>query len=309
MSPQEFRRRLDEEQWSAFVGSGMATGVHGSWREIITELLKRCGCDDTFIQDDCSPPKLIEAADEAMAADPKAYRSYLFEKFNPSCEGPLPLVYVTMFHLPFVSILTTNFDNGFSGLATLANRRVFLYPELRSVDVGAGGIFYLHGRPHEPNFDLKHVILGTQAFDHAYAEGAPLTAFLREVVSNVNLMVFGAALEEPPLRNLLEETQALVLKRAEGYQIPLKKKIIVLPREEPDPAWARASDEARGYEQKLRSRVVELTGLGFDVFTYPCLVSSSNSDHRQLFDFIEQVAQYRAPRSAIEPMGVSNEVF
>lgn len=300
VTPDLLYQWVTRSEFSAYVGSGLGSSCYPTWHALVGEICDNCHVDTSSL-DERDVNKYLEYLDKALHKDKKAFCQSVYSRFRRNTQGVTPNAYRYIFELPFRSIITTNFDDGFADLnRTLRERRkVYCFPKLPAVEVGRGGIFYLHGKPQAQDFPVTSVILGQASFAQAYRDRAILYSFLNSIWLEENLVVFGGRLEEPPLRWLLRfcNRMARDQERVEGVHPP--KRFIVLPRF-PEPS--QFPEELPRYSSQPISELADLREMGLHALTYPASRDEGAKEcHAHLYDFLSamlDLALTRPPQTA-----------
>lgn len=294
INPSEFAQMLHTTNCVAYVGAGLSQKHTCSWVDLVNLLCEKCGVVIDKPLDSSNVPELLEYADKAYDHDRECFIKCLREAFPTEGDRNDPAVYTLLWKLPLTAIVTTNFDHGlwFSCQNVTKHKNCQAYPLLKSTTVSKGGVFYLHGKPAD-DIDPLNIVLGTKAFNRAYAQESPLVAFLKSVVRENGLFVLGARLEEPPVKELFLKIQMLGKAWNEDFGIPIPRKFAIIPRpfnsstttlSQPDDA----EREFRRHMEKFNAQVNHMRTLGFEVFSYDIL---SNGKHDNLYMFIEQMTK------------------
>ncbi len=297
INPSDFAKMLQAENCIAYVGAGLSQKHVCSWVNLVQGLCDECGVTINPPLDAANIPELLQYADKAYEADKERFISFLRLTFPTSGDQAYPGVYTHLWKLPLTAIITTNFDHGlwFSCTNLTSEKNCQVYPHLKATTVSKGGVFYLHGKPKNEHFDPLDIVLGTRAFDRAYADHSPLVEFLKTVIQENGLVVFGAQLAEPPVKELFRKIQEIAERRETEYRVPRPRRFAVIPKiiHSPKNDLLQPDENERisqVSEHRFALQVEHMQAIGFEVFSYDV---GANEDHNILYYFIEEMSQTR----------------
>lgn len=288
-SVDDFYSMIKDESWCAYMGSGVAASVLGSWRDLVSDLCKKCKAP--FNPNDLeNEDQLLELADRAWEYSSTEFCKFLYDKLGPINPGGSN-VYSWIMRLPFKAYLTTNYDDGLRSVNGVGKSRskVFVYPNISPTDISLGQIFYLHGKIDSAEFDNESIILGAKSFKKGYNDTSPLNDVIRNLLLYENIIVFGARLKEPPLSKLIQKIYDLSVIREEEHKISPKKKIIIIPGIHPKKGGAINRTENPEMYKKYQDFILEVKSfreVGFSVYSYE---TNNNDAHKDFNIFLNSL--------------------
>ena len=215
----------------AYLGSGLSHGIFPSWPVLVNELCDSCG-SDRRVGDSSRPDELLDAAQEALDTDDKAYYKRLHEIFGVThLTNPL---YGILLQVDFKSYITVNFDRLLIDVARLNGAkcsRLMKYPHLDRQFIGSRTVYHIHGLIEDdviPNRDT--IVLSRSEFGKAYGENGSVKRFLLDAFLNDPVCFIGCELREPALKEVFQicKVQQETIRDLGGGQPP--KRYIFLPR-------------------------------------------------------------------------------
>lgn len=301
--PEMFYRLINDGKCCAYIGSGVSSAACGDWQTLITELCLACGVESKYLDIAKSAKGRLELADLALENKSEEYQKYLYEKI--AAKKIASTDYKTLAKLPFKSFVTSNFDEGLASYLDVKGYKIKIYPDLDYTEM-RNHAFYMHGKINKPLFNTNNVIFGGRSFERAYKEESIIPDFLKALILHNDLVVIGASLEEPMLREvirgIIQEQRMLELL----HNIPKRNKTIFIQRIKY--LDNESKDDREKKQQIFKSKVNYLAEMDFTVISYE---GNNNNDHDSLYEFLETVCTfYKADKQPLKSLNTFNhEVY
>jgi hypothetical protein len=237
---------------------------------------------------------LLDAAQEAKAADATAYHAFLGRHFGRPAEM-LPSIYDALLALPFASYLTVNLD---PTLAIKARRLpaplpVHVYPTLDRRWMATRSVHHLHGLVQEGQVPVDGtIVLAKEEFNVAYRDGSSLMSMMLPTFENDPLVFVGCGLREPTMARVFgickqqqQERLRLIAALGQHPSEPPPRFILLPTSNVIDEMGARGERSA----SDVLSQEQYYAGLGVQ----PVWYKVRGGDHSPLRIALEQLARLR----------------
>ena len=223
----------------------------------------RCGIERVGLS-------LTEIVDRCLEQNEAACDAFMREELPKHHSASRTLLSYVL-RLPFVAILTTNFDPWLRQ-QTRANEfgECYVYPGLRLSGGIRKAIFYLHGifDSDDPNAGVRRLVFGTESFREAYSDSL-LPGFLLDVLTFRNVLFIGFNPREEHFAELLRRSSRVRRRLADPASGVLPKRYVLWEA----PALSSRLDQARHDAVMAEFQALEVT---------PCLFDPMGSDRRGL---------------------------
>lgn len=192
-----------------FVGSGLSYGHYPSWKTLVEELCKKT---NVSLGTDFGPTAeiLMQYAEKAKISNSSKYNALLTQIFGGEPRDT-PVIYSILPKVPWLCILTTNFDPILAKVIQLNDHGFSLeaYPHQNArILYRKKLVCYLHGIHNNflPRGKSSILILSKSDFDEAYKE-ANLQAFLSTVFRDNHVIFCGCNLSEPEFEQIFKNIE------------------------------------------------------------------------------------------------------
>lgn len=260
----EILQSIRQRRCAAVVGAGLSrNSYYPSWVGLLHELAN-------YVWELCEvrvhpSEDLYEWAERCKAElTEEQYTDFFVAQFGEDA-GRLPTnpVYEDLDHIPFTSIVTTNYDTCLLH-ATRRNgtlREVHSFPQLDASYLRApepGHIFHIHGliHPDSPQVSARSVVFTKSEYEEAYLRQRELPGFLYQLVKNHDLLFIGFSLQDKFLRDQIERTWQARLRDSQemaeiGFHLPERNHYAILPALESSEAELHTSSDDRGLAEQV----------------------------------------------------------
>ena len=150
------------------------------------------------------------------------YREEIIRIFGPDGKHDYLPVHHSICSIPFLSLITTNFDYCLENAAKNIPKKVTVqyFPELDITRLRDYHIFHIHGviRPTNPEELIGSIVFSNRDYEVAYQMNTGLPRFLASLSEFVTIVFIGYSLGDPDLIKVIHATQ-LELERRGNIEI------------------------------------------------------------------------------------------
>jgi SIR2-like protein len=196
------------ESWALFTGAGLSqgAGILG-WKGLVIRSASELNvdCDPDNVHPDNFPAILEECASKDASIFWSLVSSSLCSEHAPT------EVQKQLLRVPFSVFVTTNLDCLLEGLHReldgVADPRVVVYPDIKSIDVSGRRLLYLHGRclcGSEGGSLAASAVMTTSSYNQAYATASHLPGVAKTLFEGYRVLFVGTGLDDPPVKAVLD---------------------------------------------------------------------------------------------------------